>query len=169
MSLTRFRLCAALLVAMLGTTAQAQVTLFYEDFQGLTGDLQPAIDAANGEGPSGQNSISPADKLGWTHTAPAGWVRDASGVPTVGDDTVGVAEWEGWSFATIDFWVDADDQRRSEFQADTDQETNIVAIADPDEWDDFGSPADNVGFFNTNLFTPTIDISGCERSDHFGV
>ena len=107
----------ALVVSCLASFASAQ-NLFFEDFQGLTGDLQTAIDAPNGEGPSGQNNVDP-NRLGWTHTTPSGWFRDVSGVPTVGNPDAGVAEWEGWSFATLDFWVDADDQRRSEFQADT--------------------------------------------------
>ena len=41
---------------------------------------------------------------------------------------------------------------------------NIVAIADGDEWDDWGSPADTIGLFNTNLFTPAIDVSGVDLS-----
>ena len=163
MTVTRISALAVLMTALVTSThAQSNIvnSIWSEDFQGLTGDLQPAIDAPNGEGPSGQNSISDPDKLGWTHTAPDGWMRDASGVPTINNPDAGVAEWEGWSFATIDFWSDADDQRRSEFQADTDQTTNIVAIADPDEWDDFGSPADTIGFYNSNLFSATVDISG---------
>ena len=61
----------ALLLSCCASFASAQ-NLFFEDFQGLTSQLQVAVDAPNGEGPSGQNNVAP-NLLGWTHTAPAGW------------------------------------------------------------------------------------------------
>lgn len=70
----------------------------------------------------------------WTKSTPFNMSIDDSGVAGVGnDDTDGVTEWAGWSFANKDWWVQtAGDQRRSEFV----NGVGTVAIADGDEWDD---------------------------------
>lgn len=99
------------------------------------------------------NSASRPDSF--TNVPPAGWTIDNSGLPagTVGRDDKGVYEWEGWNFATLDFWKFADTQRREEF-------TKCVgncAIADSDEWTDLGGPG---GPMDTLLTTPTISIAG---------
>mgnify|MGYP005847803077 CR=1 FL=1 len=119
--------------------------LFAEDFEGLP--LGPNVD----EGVAG-------DAV-WTKTAPEGWVIDDSGMPGVGDPARdGVTEWAGWSFADKDWWVQtAGDQDRSKFTLGT----GIVAIADPDEWDD---AAHAEGWFNSFLSTPAIDVSGVEAN-----
>lgn len=93
----------------------------------------------------------------FTNVPPAGWNIDNSGLPagTLGNNDIGVYEWEGWSFATREFWNFADLQRRQEF-------TKCVAncaIADSDEWTDLGASS-NFGPMNTVLITPAIDISG---------
>ncbi len=67
----------------------------------------------------------------------------------------GVTEWRGWSFAIKDAWATvAGDQRRFEFT----KGTGVVAIVDPDEWDDIGSPGNN-GTYNAFLMTPPLDVS----------
>ncbi len=93
----------------------------------------------------------------FTHDTLAGWNIDNSGMPagTVGNNDVGVYEWEGWSFAPLDSWLFADQQRRGEF-------TKCVgncAIADSDEWTDLGDSS-NFGPINTVLESPAIDVSG---------
>ncbi len=94
----------------------------------------------------------------WTDTPPSGWSVDDSGVPGSGDlNTDGVTEWAGWSFADKKFWIAADDQRRSEFVYGQ----GVVAVADPDEWDD---KAHNIPvfppFYNAFMETPAIEIPG---------
>jgi len=113
-------------------------TIFAEDFDGLTPDLQPAADEA----------IDPA-VLGWTHTTPAGWTRDV-------DAPQGTTEWQGWSFATPTFWTSADGQQRTDFTLGT----GVIAIADGDEWDDFNGGSVAGDDFNTVLTTPAIDLGG---------
>lgn len=89
----------------------------------------------------------------FTKDAPAGWNVDNGSTPGLGDDNVGVYEWEGWSFATKDFWTFADGSGRGDF----DNATGVFAIADGDEWDDLGDP-DSLGDLDTLLETPIIDI-----------
>jgi Lysyl oxidase len=126
--------------------AAANVSLFSENFDGLT--LGPNVD----------ETLAYANA--WTDVPPAGWVVDDSGVPFVADDTRGVAEWEGWSFANKDWWVAAaGDQLRSEFALGQ----GTVAVADPDEWDDKGSPINGTpfaGYYNALFKTPSISLAG---------
>jgi hypothetical protein len=128
----------ARLTVLPGSTATRH---FFEDFEGLT--LGPSVD----EGVFGEQV--------WTKTAPPGWAIDDSGVPGAGDPAQdGVTEWAGWSFAQREWWAQtAGDQRRTEFT----KGTNIVAIADSDEYDDLSHPA---GSFNTYLSTPAISLTG---------
>jgi len=124
------------------------VVLFEEDFEGLT--LGPNVDEAL------------AGDAVWTDTPPEGWAVDESGIPGIGDPaTDGVTEWAGWAFADKDWWIEtAGDQDRSLFTLGS----GIVAIADPDEWDD----ADRVSTpiaddpYDTWLTTPAIDISSAD-------
>ena len=119
--------------------------LFAEDFEGL--ELGEPVDEA-------------FDEMVWTKTAPEGWTIDDSGVPSIEDDEFmefGVTEWEGWSFADKDWWISvAGDQRRSEFL----RGEGAVAIADPDEWDDKGSPFGALGAYETLMSTPAIGVDG---------
>ena len=118
------------------------VLVFSEKFDGVT--LIPSVD----EAPPGSF---------WTKTPPAGWAIDDSSMAGFGDPTTdGMTDWAGWSFADKDWWVQvAGDQERSTFELGT----GVVAIADPDEWDD----AYHVeGTFNSFLDTQVIDISGVE-------
>ena len=101
--------------------ALAGSQLFFEGFEGLP--LGPNVDEAL------------AGEAVWTDTLPNGWSRDNLDTPGLDDDEVGVREWEGWSFATQEWWAaTAGDQRRTEFT----KGTGTVAIADGDEWDDKG-------------------------------
>ncbi len=114
--------------------------LLFEDFDGV-----PLGDSIDEENPDG----GPV----WTKTAPTGWgIMDD--VPGQGDDAVGVREWEGWSFANTEWWAAVGgDQQRTQFT----KSTGASAIADGDEWDDRGDPAD-LGNMDTALVTPVIPV-----------
>tara|TARA_B100001765_G_scaffold210701_1_gene172321 strand:- start:1825 stop:3210 length:1386 start_codon:yes stop_codon:yes gene_type:complete len=120
------------------------ITVLEENFNNV--ELFPAEDEAYG---ACGNSIGP-DVLGWTHEPPENWIIDNSNMPEVG-----TIEWRGWSFASMDFWVDAEDQLRSQFiRAD-----GTVAVVDPDEWDDCGNAA-SFGSYNSILISPLIQLTG---------
>ena len=120
------------------------ITILEENFNNL--ELFPAVDEAYG---ACGNSIGP-DVLGWTHEPPENWVIDNTNMPEVG-----TIEWRGWSFASMDFWVDAEDQLRSQFtRAD-----GTVAVVDPDEWDDCGNAA-SFGSYISILTSPLIPLMG---------
>ena len=126
--------------------------MFSEDFEGI--ELGDSVD----EGA--------AAEMVWSKQGPDGWVTDDSQLfkgdfdpdPAPEDpiEWLGVTEWKGWSFADKDWWaLTAGDQRRTEFT----KGTGTVAIADPDEWDDSGSPAGQ-GQFNSVIITPAIALDG---------
>ncbi len=120
------------------------VELFFEDFESVP--LGAPVDEA----------LPPVGNY-WTHTPPAGWLNDDSGVPGAGDPALdGVTEWAGWSFVNKNWWIDiAEDQQRSQFTLGN----GNVAVADPDEWDDMDHAE---GLFNAFLTTPVLEISGAE-------
>ncbi len=138
-------LLAALLLLIVGSCASAQVTItFQENFNDLP--LGPPVD----EDPIG---IFPN---AFTHVPPEGWFNQRSMVPGIGNPIVGVEEWEGWSFANKNFWIDvSQDEGRSLFT----RGQGVVAVADPDEWNDLGDPANTIGFYETVLETPFFDMS----------
>ena len=119
------------------------INILTENFDSL--ELFPAEDEAYG---ACGNSIAP-DVLGWTHDPPENWVIDNSNMPEVG-----TMEWRGWSFASMEFWVDAEDQLRSQFT----RGNGTVAVVDPDEWDDCGDAA-SYGSYNSILSSPLIQTS----------
>ncbi|TCO70060.1 metallophosphoesterase [Rhodovulum euryhalinum] len=110
--------------------------LIDEDFEGLT--LTPAVN----------ESIAVP---GWTHDAPAGWTVDTPASVPQGAD-----EWRGWSFTTPEFWTSADGQDRANFTLGT----GIIAVADPDEWDDFNGGSETGADYETTLAAPRIDLDG---------
>lgn len=131
-----------LLMVFSATPAQAQLTLFSENFEGLT------------LGPNVEEALA-GDRV-WTETPPPGWTKDDSGVPGAlnppPDPNNGVWEWAGWSFADKNWWATtAGDQQRSLFT----RGQGVVMIADPDEWDDQPHPS---GLYNAFITTPVIPI-----------
>ena len=132
-------------------SAAYAVDLFAENFEGLT--LGPVV--------TYQSELR--DREAWTDVPPDGWIADNSGVPTVGNPNTGVVEFEGWRFVDKEWWIrTAGDQRRGEFL----NATGIVAVADPDEWDDFGNPRpEDLGFFDARLRTPSIDLAGVGENE----
>lgn len=98
---------------------------------------------------------------GWDQEFGYDW--DGSGGSTAAQAGVGCAEWQGWSVADYDFWLAADGQLREEFT----KASGALAIADPDEWDDydpFGIDPDSTGVFNTRLTSPVISVDGVNEN-----
>jgi hypothetical protein len=131
-------------VEVSGSSGGSPVQLLMEDFEGVP--LGPSAE----EAPPGNF---------WTDIPPAGWIVDDSGVPGAGDPANdGVTEWAGWSFVSKTWWAQvAGDQDRSLFE----KGNAVVAVVDPDEWDDMDHPT---GLFNAFLSTPVIDVSGMGAS-----
>ncbi|MBL9001671.1 MAG: hypothetical protein JNK25_11100 [Phycisphaerae bacterium] len=153
---------AACAGAAISGTAAAQTVFYSENFDSAV------LDQLSGD--PRVTSVCASNEPSFTHVPPAGWTWGGCGVPTyacrVGgcpprscstcNNNEGIFEWEGWSFARKDFWVRvAEDQNRSQFTLGT----GIVAVADPDEWDDRGNPDINCGQYNAWMSTPTIAIA----------
>jgi hypothetical protein len=133
---------AAVVLACLWIDARGNTLLFFENFEGAPPHpLSPS------------ESYSQIFPNAFSHSPPAGWINDVSGVPTGS----GRPEWRGWSFARKGFWNNAlvGGGRRQEFQLGQ----GTVAVADPQEWNELGNPADNLGFFNGALTTPFISLT----------
>ncbi len=138
--------------------------VLFEDFEGVT--LGDSVNERLADGKVTTEKTGTTEILGtvypttsrpdsFTHTAPAGWVVDSTGTPALGDDDVGVFEFEQWSFMDSDFWTFADDQDRELFT----KASGVFAVADSDEWDDLNDPGD-FGDMTTLMQTPVIDITG---------
>lgn len=122
----------------LASMAYSETVLLDENFNSLSKSLQPAV----------TESI-PSSILGWTHTPPNGWSIDNSKMPS----KKGMTEWQGWSFTTLDFWTSADTQDRGKFALSD----GVIAVADPDEWDDLNTPSAS-GRYNSVLLSPSIPV-----------
>jgi len=101
--------------------------------------LQPAVDETG------------LPILGWTREAPTGWTID-NGAMTPG----GTTEWRGWSLAHEEFFARTDPNQGRESFA---RARGVIAVADPDEWDDTGSPSSS-GRFDSTLRSPPWPITG---------
>jgi hypothetical protein len=80
------------------------------------------------------------------------------GLGSKGNPDSGVDEWEGWSFADSDFWLVADFQGREDFTNGL-ANHSIIAVADNDEYDDFGAGDDGL-YYNTGMSTGSIAVAG---------
>ncbi|MCX5690436.1 MAG: hypothetical protein NTV94_11750 [Planctomycetota bacterium] len=81
---------------------------------------------------------------------------DDSGVPAAGDPARGVTEWKGWAITDRLWWSQtAGNQRRAEFT----RASGAIAVADPDEWDDIGTPS-ALGPYNAKMVTKPISLFG---------
>lgn len=123
----------------------AAAALFTENFDSLTGQLQPRVDETH----------IPESLLGWTPTAPAGWT--VTNLPSI--ENAGKAEWRGWTFATPEFWTAAQTaQGRENFT----KAGGVIAVSDNDEWADAadvpGSGDDTL--YESTLTSPAITVSG---------
>ncbi len=89
------------------------------------------------------------DGTDFTKTPPLNFNVDNSQMPSGS-----TSDFNGWSFMDKNSWVQtAGNQRRGEFT----RGTGVVAVADPDEWDD---TPHNTGSFNSFLRTSPIDLTG---------
>lgn len=110
-----------------------------DPFDTLAGDLQGVVD----------EEPKPDNLLGWTKSTPDGW--------QIEDQTpdVGVTEYRGWTFQTGQFWATAHaDQGRETFFRGRD----VIAVADPDEWDDKGNPTQEGHRMDSTLLSPSFDV-----------
>ncbi|HJQ81620.1 MAG TPA: hypothetical protein VJ828_16780 [Lacipirellulaceae bacterium] len=123
-------------VSSFAPAASAQ-TIFTENFDSLA--LGPAVSTTETGG----------DGTDWTSTPPPGWTVDNS------NHTNGTLEFNGWTFLDPVFWNATAGQDRNQFT----RGQNVIAVADPDEWDDDGSPSSS-GQFNSFLTTPSISLAG---------
>ena len=134
--------------AVLADVEIEKTVLFSEDFEGLA--LGPNVD-----------EVIAGDAV-WTDTPPEGWDVDESDIPGIGmDATDGVTEWAGWAFADKAWWIEAaEDQDRSLFEL----ASGIVAVADPDEWDDAERLPIPIAVdpYDTWLTTPAIKVASAE-------
>src|SRR5688572_5805453 len=166
-------------------SAQVGTPIFQENFNGLT--LGPSVNVRTALNPTTE-VLARADAPGtipfqnaFTHTPPAGWVVHEDfdnfgnvdlmnlnhapddivgniGLGSKGNPNSGTDEWEGWSFADSDFWLVADMQRREEFTNGL-ANHSIIAVADNDEYDDFGLGDDGL-YYNTGMSTGSIAVAG---------
>ncbi len=136
----RVQLMVVLAGCALGPNARGNTTLFFENFNSLP--LQTSV------------SYTPPVPNAFTHNLPSsGWSLDNSGIPP----DSGRPEWRGWSFARKTFWNSPaiGGGRRQEFNLGQ----GTIVVADPAEWNELGNPADQLGFYNTILTTPPINLS----------
>ncbi|MGW3661386.1 phosphocholine-specific phospholipase C [Streptomyces sp. NPDC005151] len=119
--------------------------LLAEDFESVAPALAPAAD------------LSRPGLLGWTRTTPAGWtVTNALAMPQ------GTRELQGWTFLSKQFWFPGGQNRPNFSRA-----LGVVAVADPDDWDDTGSPSGR-GRFDSTLTTPAVTIPSGTSTLHLG-
>lgn len=157
-------LCACCSVAQADT---ASGDLLDEDFEGLA--LGPLVEETSG-------GNVPGTSIGYTKTGPSDWTINNDGVPLADGDedpanNGGVEEFEGWSFVSLGSNVPNDDvipstpvymaigQGREDFT----RASGIVAVADPDEYDDIGDPlGEGRPTYNTLLQTgySNLDLTG---------
>lgn len=136
---------AGLLLAPAARVA-AQTPLFFEDFDNLP--LGPSVDEFFFE-------------EAFTKTLPFGWDR-FDDVPGITNPDLGVEEWEGWSLADLGFWREAGlADKAPELRLQFDRGAGTIAVADPDQWDALGRPANspNGGFYNSIIRTPDIGLA----------
>jgi hypothetical protein len=96
----------------------------------------------------------------WSPTAPSGWTQLFSPDGGCGAEC-GRPEWRGWAIGFKDWWWQkVDNQERDQFTLGT----GYVAIADPDEWDDFPN---NSSKFNAFMTTPSIALPASVTSASF--
>ncbi|ARU51553.1 hypothetical protein CBR64_08740 [Cellulosimicrobium cellulans] len=113
----------------------------------------PSTDPFDAVAPSFQGVVDepakPQDTAGWTKETPTGWTIDER---TEG----GVTEYRGWSFMTGEFWTTSEEgQGRGSFVRGRD----VIAVADPDEWNDKGDPVGAGKRFDSTLWSPWQDVA----------
>lgn len=154
----KYLVCFATLYA--AAAPALAVDLFTENFEGIT--LQPVV--------TFESELR--ERNAWQtvgNDGPTGFT-EINNTTSLGDNESGVMEFEGWRFVNKEWWINtAGDQNRSQFL----NGSGIVAVADPDEWDDFGNPDQGSegdllpenGVFDSTLVTPAISLSSVNAND----
>ncbi|MEV4058749.1 phosphocholine-specific phospholipase C [Nonomuraea dietziae] len=120
--------------------------LLGEDFESLEPRLGPSLDRP-----------AAAGLVGWTAAAPEGWsVVNAPTMPQ------GTRDLQGWTFMTKRMWATGGQER-----ADFSRGLGVLAVADPDDWDDKGSPSSK-GRFDSTLVSPPVPIPSGATTLHLG-
>jgi len=147
---TRNALVALAVGAVASAAAgQSRQVIFFEDFEGV--QLGPnqveGIETGSG-GPQDEVWSQDWGSLGW------GFFFSLPGD--------GVLEWQGWSIADGAWWqFTTGDQSRSDFTIDQGAlGRGAVAVADPDEWDDFNRTDPDPAGYDTYIDTPAIPLAG---------
>ncbi|MET4157242.1 alkaline phosphatase family protein [Agromyces sp. PvR057] len=110
-----------------------------DPFDTLVGSLGDVVDEAP----------KPVFSGGWTKQAPRDWQIDEQ------TPDLGVAEYRGWSFMDGEFWATSEEgQGRGSFVRARD----VIAVADPDEWNDKGNPTASGARFDSTLYSPWQDV-----------
>lgn len=92
----------------------------------------------------------PSHSGGWTKQTPEGWEVDER------TPDVGATEYRGWSFMSGEFWATSEEgQGRGSFVRGRD----VIAVADPDEWNDLGDPAGSGARFDSTMQSPWQSVS----------
>lgn len=174
----RFRRWTLLSVVAASLFTQAKaIDLLAEDFEGIP--LLPTVTVESEiRGRAVWQDITGAQNAGLL----AGWTEVNLTTVNPLEPDLQVEEFAGWRFVDKDWWVlTAGGQERNEFF----NGAGIVAVADPDEWDDFGDPdgsdtdgdADGAsedgdggldptdGLFDAKLVTPSISLSGVNPNE----
>ncbi|NRQ36369.1 DUF756 domain-containing protein [Nonomuraea sp. NN258] len=120
--------------------------LLGEDFESLEPRLGPALDRP-----------AAAGLVGWTPEPPAGWrVVNAPAMPQ------GTRDLQGWTFMTKRMWATGGQER-----GDFTRGLGILAVADPDDWDDKGAPSGR-GRFDSTLISPAVPVPAGTGVLHLG-
>lgn len=92
----------------------------------------------------------PADSGGWSTKLPKSWSR-VDKTPAGS----GVTEYRGWRLMDGEFWATSEEgQGRGSFVRGRD----VIAVADPDEWNDKGDPVSTGAVFDSALTTPSVAV-----------
>lgn len=95
-------------------------------------------------------ATKPAGIGGWTTALPTSWTR-VDKTPAGS----GVTEYRGWRLMSGEFWTTSQEgQGRGSFVRGRD----VIAVADPDEWNDKGDPAGGGALFDSALTTPWVPL-----------
>lgn len=125
------------------STPMPPLVLFSENWESVSDQLGPLVSESEQGG----------DGTDWTATAPDGWTL-VNNTPDGGP-----VEFHGWTFFDAAAWAEtAEDQGRGGF----DNASGVVAVADPDEYDDGGVDIDPSAF-NASMISPTISLDGADK------
>ncbi len=160
--MTKAMIFVAVIVCTFSPEYVFAAEIFSEDFENMP--LQPNVmENIVNRDPA---EITTQAWAGEDAAPPYWWIVDD--ICSIGDPDIGMLEWEGWAFVTGEFWLKADGQHRGEFVNSLINSdglgVGVIAVVDPDEWDDYGSPGDLCSFWS-DLNTPVIPLTNLNLAD----